>query len=319
MGGFRRSLENMETKDVKLLWGKAAHRCSMPFCRRPLSPESPEGDENIILGEMAHIVGEKKTCKSPRGLSKLPLEDRNRYSNMILLCATHHTLIDKDVKSWSVAKLHKTKREHELWVEERLGENSGAHEVYMHLVEIITVSLDLENWRWQCDHLFRHIMDTEFPEGVYQVDFEFFRANLPGEIPELEVELENLVRRTRLFLDYYMSDAEERPDDPRIMNRKRYNLVPFNQMSKRLELEDEVKDWEIKTHKLLYNLVKALNDFASCVREFLDPSYFSKRGKFCVYDEMGLAGSVGETSMTIPERYFSEDELDLDSSKFYKS
>ena len=109
-------------KDIKLLWGKAASRCSMSDCRRPLVEKANDLPSTVIVGEMAHIVGEKPSKKSPRGLSSLPVAERNRYPNLILLCAHHHNLIDKNEKEWSIEKLHSIKREHELWVEEQLRE-----------------------------------------------------------------------------------------------------------------------------------------------------------------------------------------------------
>ena len=300
----------IDTKDIKLLWGKAASRCSMPDCRRPLVEPAENLPSTVIVGQMAHIIGEKNTAKSPRGLSSLPLKERNRYPNLILLCANHHTLIDKDVANWPTEKLHIIKREHELWVEERLGEVVDEElQIYHDFIDRVTIALDLERWEWCCDRLFREIMHVDFPYGVYQLDFEFFRAILPGKIPQFEDALRNLISRSRTYLDHYMSDAEHPPGDSRIMNRKRYKDVPEGDRVKKNRLLKEYRLWERNCTMLLFNLVRALNEFSVVVRNHLRPNFFIRQGQFCVHDFMGLMGNSLTETWHIPERYFSEGEL----------
>jgi hypothetical protein len=67
---------------------------------------------------MAHIVARSED--GPRGESQLTLQERDKYSNLILLCPTHHSEIDKNYKDWSIDKLHRIKTEHEAWVSEQL-------------------------------------------------------------------------------------------------------------------------------------------------------------------------------------------------------
>lgn len=307
-------------KDIKLLWGKAANRCSIKSCRRPLTAEEEEANPNILVGEMAHIVGEKNSKDSARGLSSLPLKERNQYSNLILLCATHHTVIDKDEATWTIEKLHAMKREHELWIEEKLGEKIDAElQVYHDIIDILTVSLDLERWPYHSDCLFRHIMHVDYPDGIYQLGFEYFKANLPNKIPEFESALKNVVERSRCLLDYYLCDARQRTGDPRIMNRMRYKDVPHDDLEKKEKLLEEYELWKITTHRLFYNFTKSLNDFAECVREHLRPGYFLREGKFCVHDEMGLMQPLFEQKLIIPENYFSEEVLNLEALEIYKA
>ena len=79
-------------RDRKLLWTKAGNRCSYRFgaeiCGQPLSLEGPT--RAVVVGEECHIVGEKSG--SARFLENFA--DRETYSNAILLCGTHHKLID---------------------------------------------------------------------------------------------------------------------------------------------------------------------------------------------------------------------------------
>ena len=102
----------MREKDLKILWGRSGNRCAL--CKLELTPDG----NRETLGEMAHIVGRSK--EGPRGSDPLPSEDRDRYSNLILLCPTHHREIDKNHEDWPAHKLKQIKSEHESWVTEML-------------------------------------------------------------------------------------------------------------------------------------------------------------------------------------------------------
>ena len=102
----------MREKDIKILWGRSGNRCAI--CKIELTPDG----DIITLGEMAHIVA--RNASGPRGESDLPSSERDNYSNLILLCPTHHTQIDKIPAEWPVKKLHDVKSSHEKWVSEQL-------------------------------------------------------------------------------------------------------------------------------------------------------------------------------------------------------
>jgi hypothetical protein len=108
----------MRELDIKLLWGQSGNRCAI--CKMELSTN---GDK-YTLGEMAHIVG--RSADGPRGNEDLPLDERDNYSNLILLCPTHHCEIDKDPDTWSRSKLLAQKSEHEQWVSTQLDQGGIA-------------------------------------------------------------------------------------------------------------------------------------------------------------------------------------------------
>jgi HNH endonuclease len=106
-------------KTIKLLWGNAAGRCAFPDCGALLSfPESGKIAPHTI-GEMAHIRGDKPgSNRHDPGLSDA---DRNDYANLILLCPTHHTVIDKpeNVGTYTVNMLLNIKLQHQRHVADR--------------------------------------------------------------------------------------------------------------------------------------------------------------------------------------------------------
>ena len=76
-------------KDIKLLWGRAAGRCS--YCNIDLTC-ALETAAPIVIGEMAHVIAKEEN--GPRGSNLIAPNIRNSYQNLILLCPTHHTMID---------------------------------------------------------------------------------------------------------------------------------------------------------------------------------------------------------------------------------
>lgn len=97
----------ISTLDIKILWGRAGGMCSRPDCREDLTTLLETG--NYVIGEMAHVIGRKPSAR--RGGSG---DGEDTYDNLILLCPTHHTHIDKAPEGTYPAELlHKWKNEHE--------------------------------------------------------------------------------------------------------------------------------------------------------------------------------------------------------------
>jgi hypothetical protein len=95
-------------KDIKKLWGLAAGRCAKPGCEEECI-KFLAADNPTIIGEMAHVIAKKPN--GPRG-SKVCGEDT--YENIVLLCPTHHTEIDKAPEgTFSIEQIHEWKRAHE--------------------------------------------------------------------------------------------------------------------------------------------------------------------------------------------------------------
>jgi hypothetical protein len=109
----------IKEKDLKLLWGRSGNRCSI--CRIELSFDAQHA--TFPVGEQAHIVGREKN--GPRGQSPLTPEERDSYSNLLLLCPTHHAIIDKAEEEYTVERLHEIKADHELWVRTSLARRAG--------------------------------------------------------------------------------------------------------------------------------------------------------------------------------------------------
>lgn len=138
----------ISVKTTKMLWGRAAARCSMPACRKPLVLDETEGDPGAVIGEMCHMVAESP--EGPRGVSPLSAQERDGYDNLILLCPTHHTEIDAQPGTWTVERLRETKAAHEKWVRDQLpgydSERQRDDETYAAYNDEWAKRCDLDRW-----------------------------------------------------------------------------------------------------------------------------------------------------------------------------
>ena len=99
---------SMTTRQI--IWGKGAGRCY--FCNILLIGDLISRNEDGNFGFVAHIVGEKPS--GPRGDAVRSPQLVDDYRNLMLMCYTHHKLIDVDkVADYPEPVLLEMKRQHE--------------------------------------------------------------------------------------------------------------------------------------------------------------------------------------------------------------
>jgi len=286
--------------DMKILWAKAAGRCSMQQCRKRLVADASQAvpSKNILIGENCHIVADKNN--GPRGKSNLPKKDRDRYPNLILLCRNHHGVVDKDPAAWPIEKLHQVKADHELWVETQLAQSEQTIEdqLYSMLVNAATEGLQLARWEAISDHAIRGLLLNSFVEGAGSFGTKVFKTVWPKKKPELEAAIRNLAERVDAYIKYFMTRARLRSDAWWVEDKtwKRKWRDDYD------ELTADARAWQQKTANLLANIVVALNEYASSVRSQLKPDYFLLQGNFTLYDSMGVTNNLHEVHY-MPSKY----------------
>ncbi|MGG4145117.1 SAVED domain-containing protein [Paenibacillus algorifonticola] len=98
-----------------MLWGKAAGRCQYRGCNELLHID-PHTKKLMNRSYIAHIIADSP--QGPRGDEVLSPQLAKDITNLMLLCDTHHRLIDvRDVVGHSVNLLRDMKKEHELRIE----------------------------------------------------------------------------------------------------------------------------------------------------------------------------------------------------------
>jgi len=97
-------------RSIKMLFAASGGLCAFPGC----STQIVEASSKALLGEMCHIRG-----ASPGGPRFDPAQsdsERNEVGNLMILCPTHHSLVDQDLATYSADLLLAMKSHHEAQV-----------------------------------------------------------------------------------------------------------------------------------------------------------------------------------------------------------
>jgi hypothetical protein len=109
----------LSDKTRKILWAKSGNRCAI--CRHKIVVDQTDIDSESVVGEECHIAAQSKA--GPRYDASFPPEKLDDLENLILLCGTHHKMVDDQIETYTVAWLRAKKAEHEKWVETKLSES----------------------------------------------------------------------------------------------------------------------------------------------------------------------------------------------------
>jgi len=285
-------------KHQKILWGRAAAKCSFPDCRKSLSVESE--DEPETVGAMAHIVGE--SLEGPRGDSDLPLEERNSYSNLILLCSHHHDLIDTQKSLYSIEYLHQIKTDHEEWVRESLAGSADNPDelVAADVIDTIVMALRLERWAVFCDNAVRDLL----PGDIFEI-----RGLLNNKLLSMTWSSSvypNAGRAARAVIDSfseYVSNfelhCEERANGKMLGPDKSYQRLQLRFDTRRVWAEWE-EYWSTRNWLLFYDFTAKLNEFCEAVRDEVNPMFFKLHGHFVISDSLGFRHD-GRSTLVLPD------------------
>ena len=102
--------KKISEKVIRKLWTSSAGYCCNPSCHRELLPFLEDGTITSI-SEFAHIISQQPN--GPRDDKEVPLSQRDEFDNLIVLCPSCHTIVDKNPQTYPVEKLKKWKKEHE--------------------------------------------------------------------------------------------------------------------------------------------------------------------------------------------------------------
>ncbi|WP_429069513.1 HNH endonuclease [Aeromonas dhakensis] len=163
-------------KDIKMLWGRAAGICCNPQCRIELTHIIEKDNYNV--GEMAHVIAKKE--HGPRGIDG---GGENNYNNLILLCPTCHTHIDKSpVGTYTVKILHSWKHDTERLIR-TLVNNIARNDAYK-VFEVANNSLSyMNNIRYytNCRLGFCEKTDARLYQMITRVQFHLDDLNISDE------------------------------------------------------------------------------------------------------------------------------------------
>lgn len=107
---------SISDKTRKILWGRSGNRCAI--CKNELVIDSTEQDDESVIADECHIISSKPN--GPRHDPSYPADKLDSYDNMILLCRTHHKMVDDQSATYTTNCLRQVKSDHEVWVSQKL-------------------------------------------------------------------------------------------------------------------------------------------------------------------------------------------------------
>jgi hypothetical protein len=162
---------------IQTLFAYSGNKCAFPDCNANMV------EDKSIIGEKCHIEGEKE--ESARYNPNMTDKERNSLDNLILLCPTHHTLIDKKPQEYTTDNLKKMKHRHEL-----KNKNGGYH-IPDDILKIVNVSINNDNYSLQRTHnllqLYKGLSSNE-TKRLWRVHFKYVLNGLTFSQPISEDE-----------------------------------------------------------------------------------------------------------------------------------
>lgn len=273
----------IKEKDIKMLWGRAASRCSI--CRRQLTADTKD-DGSYTRGAQAHIVGE--SVGGPRGISNLSDAERNCYSNLILLCPNDHTEIDINVSEWTTEKLHLIKSAHEQYVSETMASAGSLEklifeESFTTLLDEIVVACRMDQWElWvgnamAPDQFYEQKMQRE----IWRVKRKVYAFAWPEKGKELQLAANFFIFCVDKFFyelgknstDRFRNQSSKDDTDPK--KAYRFYREADGTEEHYLILLNRFDAWQRRCTRAGWRAIRAANWFADAVRKDINPRFYA--------------------------------------------
>lgn len=254
------------------------------MCQRELLVDELTTDDPSLVGDIAHIVAEKKS--GPRGASLLTPEQRNLFSNLILLCKEHHKIVDDNEEMYTVEVLTGIKNEHEKTVRAALSPPDEAKqrsiEVYADFLSHWEKAAEIASWTGWTSYMLGSDQPRMYKDIAQQLEdlrTWLFNRTWPDYFPELRHAMENF----RLVLDDLMRvfNKQSEATGDMLSTRKFYrNADPGTDTERRAFRQYAFHVALVQD--LTLELTRAANFVCDAFRQSLDPSYRINEGVLIV-------------------------------------
>lgn len=266
----------------KILWGLSGNRCAFPNCNQEL--RVTEGEQGTIVGEECHIMAQSKG--GPRFNPDLSNKQIDDYSNLILLCPTHHKIIDDNPETYTVNRLQEMKTQHETMVRRALDNNlrqENDNLYYESIVNHIGLIMEFDNWNIWTSYLASSnpMCKQEKVEACFEV-IRYIRSRVwLGRYPEVE----NAIKEYGEILNDLISLFEEHAESKNgfLITEKFYKIKPHDPIIYK-ELVAEYDQHVSLVNNLVIELTRSANRMCDMVRKYVDDGFMLTEGKLMVYD-----------------------------------
>ncbi|MFF2424928.1 hypothetical protein [Streptomyces mirabilis] len=267
----------------KLLWGRAGDQCAMPECFQSLTIDLAH-EESEILAAAGAVIGEEAHIRSsqphgPRHDPTYPTEKLDTYENLLLLCPTHHAMVDKNGGSeFSVGSLGTIKRQHEARIAQSIGPSAMQRRVIEERMTARVLlweqKVDLDNWVATSGQLNMPVpvLTQERYNLLHSASIWLFEKKWPRAFPKIVGAFHNLDTAFGDLTSHVSQTMAPRTED----------LWEFDRVYKHLHRWDPseydrlfkiTQEEKFTLYGLVIETTKALNYLIDCIIEELDSFY----------------------------------------------
>ena len=242
-----------------------------------------------LIGEECHI--EAQSVNGPRFNPKLSEKQINDYRNLILLCPTHHKIVDDNPEEYPVEALKKMKADHEARVRRALEDKAGNDDMhYEAIIMYVDMMLEFEYWEAWTSYLLnaQPLTTTEKINDIEEIHRYIISRIWPGRYPELETAFKNFDTVLWDFYNVFFRHAESQGLGYRTVKFYRTEPYDYRQVDQLLPAYNR---HVLLVNTLIKELTKAGNHLCDMNRKYIDHGYRIAEGKLMIdghcpeYDE----------------------------------
>ncbi len=248
--------------------------------------DETELDNASIIGEMAHIVGEKQD--GPRGDSTLSESERDEYHNLILLCNNHHKLVDDQSSTYTVEKLKEWKANHEMRVKKSLGldtKRQNDDEIYGSYIDKWIELADVDEWEnWGSFILSSHtpMLSVKNYERLKELNKYLLSRIWPGRHTELERALINFRRVLNDFMNVFDTHMEIHQEKEEFRYTRKFYQIEAWDPELYHKLLEKFNYHVALLDDLMVELTRAANYVCEQIRKSILPSFRISKGALLI-------------------------------------
>lgn len=280
----------------KLLWGRANDQCAFPDCTQALT-RNLDDPESLVLGSAGVPIGEEAHIRSgqvggPRYDASYPSHQIDTYANLIALCPTHHTIIDKDNgRGYSTDDVVDMRSNHEASM--RASESSGAaarralSERSATSVQVWEDKLLVQDWEHMTASLNcpTPLLPDVFHSAIREGNQWLLSKDWPTDFPALREAMDRFREALQAITAHVLATFERR-DDGWELERKYKKIGWDPELYAKLGAEYALHS--MVTWTLTIELTRAANLVVRAVREEIDIFYRFDEGVVLARDGDGL-------------------------------
>lgn len=284
--------------DRKLLWGRSWNICAFPACQQnlTLNLEDPESqilaESGAVIGEEAHIRSGQ--AKGPRYDEDYPTDKIDSYANLILLCPTHHTIIDKDGgRGFSVTDLEGMRSDHESAMQQSATvEDESYRQLTERMVAAVAVweeMVGLDDWdslTWGLNHPVPRLT-TELTDNLFRCGRWLLAKDWPDRFPRTKEAFTRFSEILGVTLELVSQHFEPVAGRDSVEMERAYKRIGWDP-SLYGELIAEYRLHSIVSRFCAIELTRSANWVLSAVRSELDPLYRFHEGTILMRDGDGI-------------------------------